>query len=90
VISVRSSLALSDGFDDTKTWDDHDALDISDVTDDVINALNTSTPDEKRRRAHDQNRKLVASSSTPPTSAFVTKLFPQLKAKNEVLNLKIF
>ena len=86
-ISVRSSLAFSDGFDDTKTWDDHDALDGDDVDDDVIHALNTSTPDEKRRSAHAQNRKLVTSSSTPPTSALVTKFFPQLKGKNEVFNL---
>ena len=87
VTSSRSSLALSDGFDDTKTWDDHDALDVSDVNHDVIQALNTSTPDEKseRRNAHAQNRMLVTSSSTPPTSSLVTKLFPRLKTKNEVL-----
>ncbi len=87
MVSALSSLALSDGFDDTKTWEDHDALDVSDVTDDVIHALNTSTPDEKRRSAHAQNTKLVTSSSTPPTSALVTKFFPQLKAKNEVLSV---
>ena len=80
--AVRSSLALSDGFDDTKTWDENNALDVSDVNDDVLHALNTSTPDEKveRRSAHAQNTKMVPISSTPPTSALVKKLFPQLKA----------
>ena len=86
VITVRSSLALSDGFDDTKTWDENNALDVSDVNDDVIYALNTSTPDEKgeRRDAHVQNTTLVPVSSTPPTSALVKKLFSQLKTKKEV------
>ena len=87
VITVRSSLALSDGFDDTKTWDENNALDVSDVNDDVIHALNTSTPDEKgeRRSAHVQNTTSVPVSSTPPTSALVKKLFPQLKTKKEVV-----
>ena len=87
MITVRSSLALSDGFDDTNTWDENNALDVSDVNDDVIHALNTSTPDEKgeRRSAQVQNTTLVPVSSTPPTSALVKKLFPQLKAKKEVV-----
>ena len=87
MITVRSSLALSDGFDDTKTWDENNALDVSDVNNDVIHALNTSTPDEKgeRRNAHVQNTTLVPVSSTPPTSALVKKLFPQLKTKKEVV-----
>lgn len=86
VVSVRSSVALSDGFDDTKTWDDHDALDVSDVVDDVMPALNTSTPDAKKDgSAHAPNRKLAIVSSTPPTSTLVTKLFPQLKVNKGVL-----
>ncbi|XP_028396867.1 centromere protein J-like [Dendronephthya gigantea] len=84
VVSVRSSLALSDGFDDTKTWEEHDILDVSDVTNDVMHVLNTSTPDEKRRSAQAHNKVSENTSSTPPTSALVTKLFPQLKNQNKV------
>ncbi|XP_028417891.1 uncharacterized protein LOC114542568 isoform X2 [Dendronephthya gigantea] len=84
VISIRSSLALSEGFDDTKTWEEHDVLDASDVTHDVMHALNTSTPDEKRRSAQAHNKVSENTSSTPPTSAPATKLFPQLKAQSKV------
>ena len=65
-------------------------LDVSDVTDDVAYALNTSTPDEKRRSAQARSKVSENTSSTPPTSALVTKFFPQLKAQNKVRFLGVF
>ena len=79
-----STLALSNCFDDSKSWEDHGVLDSSEVHDDLMVSLNTSTPSEKSRMkiSRASLRKSPQDSSTPPTSALVTKLFPQLKIKN--------
>ncbi|XP_022789754.1 centromere protein J-like [Stylophora pistillata] len=70
--------------------DDDDDADDSDVTISDIFPLVTSTPPVPRKVGQPQNSKgtevmddEVLAASTPPTSALVTKLFPQLKPKQK-------
>ena len=70
--------------------DDDDDADDSDVTISDIFPLVTSTPPVPRKVGQPQNSKgtevmddEVLAASSPPTSALVTKLFPQLKPKQK-------
>ena len=81
--------ANRDDYDD----DDDDDDDDSDVTISDIFPLVTSTPPahSKGRRAQITTKQATVSgadgfiASTPPTSALVTKLFPQLKPKQKAI-----
>ena len=74
---MNSSLSVS-GFNDNEAWEQDDDLDIHN---DPMMSLNTSTPAAKIRSRNSSLKKSPHSSSTPPTSNLVTKLFPQLKTK---------
>ena len=70
--------------------DDDDDDDDSDVTISDIFPLVTSTPPAHLKGGNSQRHEQVVNSavdgmmaSTPPTSALVTKLFPQLKPKRK-------